>query len=31
MAIAARSDDPECPLIEVAGPQYQHMRDPGHE
>ena len=31
MVIAARSDDPEFPLIEVAGPQYRHMRDPGHE
>ena len=31
MVIAARSDDLEFPLIEVAGPQYRHMRDPGHE
>src|ERR1700730_4690218 len=31
IAIAARSDDLEFPLIEVAGPQCRHMRDPGHE
>src|SRR5271154_6109830 len=31
MAIAARWDDPECPSPEVAGRQYRHTRDLGHE
>jgi DNA polymerase-3 subunit epsilon len=30
-AIAARWDDPECPSLEVAAPQYRRTRNPGHE